>query len=77
LDTAIFFPLAFSAAFIWIEPGNDVSWATGSVALLGLGPMVPIWASLAVADWMVKILVDLLALMPFRLAIRKFAPKAV
>jgi uncharacterized integral membrane protein (TIGR00697 family) len=25
LDTAIFFTLAFSAAFIWLEPANDVS----------------------------------------------------
>ena len=75
IDTAIFFPLAFSAAFLWLEPGNDVSWATGPVPLLGLGPVVPLWASLAVADWGIKILVDIFALMPFRLAIARYATK--
>jgi queuosine precursor transporter len=75
VDTAIFFPLAFSAAFIWLEPGNDVSWATFSVPLLGFGPQVPLWASLAVADWGVKVLVDLFALMPFRAAIARYAPR--
>lgn len=77
IDTAIFFTLAFSAVFIWIEPANDVSWATGPVPLLGLGPMVPLWASLALADWGVKVVVDLFALMPFRMAIAKFAANAV
>ncbi len=75
MDTAIFFTIAFSAMFIWIEPGNDVSWATGPVPLLGLGPLVPLWVSLAMADWCVKVLVDLCALMPFRLAISRYATK--
>lgn len=75
MDTAIFFTIAFSAMFIWIEPGNDVSWATGPVPLLGLGPLVPLWVSLAMADWFVKVLVDLCALMPFRLAISRYATK--
>jgi uncharacterized integral membrane protein (TIGR00697 family) len=77
VDTAIFFTLAFSAMFIWIEPGNDVSWATGPVPLLGLGPLVPLWASLALADWGVKLLVDLVALMPFRLAVARYRTNAV
>lgn len=72
VDTAIFFTLAFSASFIWLEPSNDVSWATGSVALLGFGAMVPLWASLAVADFGVKMLVDICALLPFRFAIAKY-----
>jgi uncharacterized integral membrane protein (TIGR00697 family) len=76
IDTAIFFTLAFSASFIWLEPGNDVSWAIAPVQLLGFGPEVPLWASLALADWMVKILVDLLALMPFRFAIARYAIRA-
>ncbi len=77
IDTAIFFTVAFSAALIWIEPSNDVSWATGPVPLLGFGALVPLWASLALADWGVKVLVDLFALMPFRLAIGKIAANSV
>ena len=75
LDTALFFSIAFSAALIWLEPGNDVSWATGPVPLLGFGPDVPLWVSLATADWLVKVAVDVIALLPFRLAVYRFAAK--
>lgn len=76
VDTLIFFSLAFSADFIWLEPANDVSWATGPVPLLGFGPEVPLWQSLALADFCVKVAVDLIALMPFRIAIAKYASKS-
>lgn len=75
LDTAIFFSIAFSTALMWIEPGNDVSWAAGPVPLLGFGPEVPFWVSLACADWLVKLAVDGIALLPFRLAVYRFAAK--
>lgn len=75
VDTLLFFSIAFSAALIWLEPGNDVSWATASVPLLGFGPAVPLWVSLGVADWCVKVLVDIVALMPFRVAIAKYAAR--
>jgi len=71
LDTAIFFTLAFSATFAWIEPGNDTSWATGAV------PMAPLWVSLAIADWLVKLTLALLALAPFRAIVRKMAQPVV
>ena len=74
-DTALFFTFAFSSGLIWLEPGNDVSWANAPVALLGLGPEVPLWVSLGVADFGVKLAVDLLALLPFRLAIAKYAAR--
>ena len=74
-DTMIFFSVAFSASLVWIEPGNDIGWAAEQVSLLGLGPTVPLWVSLGVADWCVKLLIDLLALLPFRLAIAKYAAR--
>ncbi len=74
-DTVLFFSIAFSSALIWLEPSNDVSWAAESVPLLGFGPVVPLWVSLGMADWMVKVLVDLLALLPFRLAIARYAAR--
>ena len=67
VDTAIFFSVAFSTAFIALEPGNDVSWANEAVPLLGLGPVQPLWVSLAIADWMVKLSLALIALIPFRM----------
>ena len=71
LDTAIFFTVAFSAGMIWLEPGNDVSWANEALPLLGAGPVAPLWTSLAVADWMVKILLAVVALIPFRVLVAK------
>jgi uncharacterized integral membrane protein (TIGR00697 family) len=67
LDTALFFTLAFSAAFVWIEPGNDVSWAQEATAV------GPYWVALALADGAVKLGVALLALIPFRLITRQRA----
>lgn len=75
LDTCIFFPTAFSAALTLLEPANDVSWATAATPLLGLGPELPFWASLAVADWSVKIALALIALVPFRIIVGKLVAK--
>lgn len=66
LDTAIFFTVAFSAALALPAALGDVAWANEAVPLLGAGPAVPLWASLAVADWGVKMAIALAALVPFR-----------
>ncbi len=73
LDTVLFFSIAFSAQLAWLEPANDVSWANETLPLLGVGPMVPLWASLAVADWIVKLSLALVALIPFRLIVAHLA----
>jgi uncharacterized integral membrane protein (TIGR00697 family) len=75
LDTAIFFTVAFSAALTMIDPTNDVSWATAPGPLLGIGPDAPFWVSLAVGDWLVKLLMALVALLPFRLAVARLTAK--
>ena len=69
VDTALFFSIAFSASLSFVEPANDVSWAGEILPLVGIGPMVPLWVSLAVADWMVKLSLALLALVPFRIIV--------
>lgn len=73
VDTALFFSIAFSASLVWLEPGNDVSWAAETLPVLGLGPVAPLWVSLAVADWGVKLALALLALAPFRVIVRRLA----
>ena len=73
VDTALFFTIAFSAGLTVLEPGNDVSWANEALPLLGLGPVVPLWVSLAVADWGVKLALALIALLPFRLITGRIA----
>jgi uncharacterized integral membrane protein (TIGR00697 family) len=71
VDTAIFFTIAFSGSLAFFEPGNDVSWANELLPVLGAGPVAPLWVSLAVADWSVKLALALIALIPFRLIVRR------
>lgn len=71
LDTAIFFTVAFSGALGFLEPANDVSWAGEALPLLGAGPVAPLWVSLGLADWLVKLSLALIALIPFRLIVSK------
>jgi uncharacterized integral membrane protein (TIGR00697 family) len=71
IDTALFFSIAFSAQLAFLEPGNDVSWANEVLPMLGLGPAAPLWLSLALADWLVKVALSLVVLMPFRALVRR------
>ena len=71
LDTALSFAIAFSASLSFLEPANDVSWAGDILPILGHGPEAPLWVSLAIADWLVKLALALIALVPFRLITRK------
>ena len=67
VDTAIFFSIAFSGALSFIHPATDVSWASETLPILGMGPIAPLWVSLAIADWGVKLTLALVALIPFRM----------
>ena len=67
LDTFIFFSVAFSLTFVFIEPQNDVAWANEVSSLLNFFPIdTPFWISMAIADFMVKIFLASLFLIPFR-----------
>lgn len=71
LDTALFFSIAFSQS-ISVFGGTadaDINWAWDSVPLLLTGPEAPLWVTLALADWMVKMAIALIALIPFRLIV--------
>lgn len=76
VDTALFFTIAFSASLSFIEPGNDVSWAGEILPILGVGPLAPLWVSLAIADWGVKLSLALIALAPFRAITARLANPA-
>jgi len=71
VDTILFFSIAFSASLSFIEPANDVSWAGEILPVLGMGPEAPLWVSLAIADWSVKLALALIALVPFRIIVTK------
>lgn len=74
IDTVIFFSIAFAAAFNGFSAvaAEQVMWAQDAVPFLNAGPMVPLWVSLAVADWGVKIAVALVALVPFRIIVGRY-----
>ncbi|MBF2759339.1 MAG: queuosine precursor transporter [Ectothiorhodospiraceae bacterium AqS1] len=76
IDTALFFSIAFSESLNFLEPSGDVAWANEISPLIGLGPMAPLWVSLALADWFVKVALALIALAPFRLMINSLRPEA-
>jgi uncharacterized PurR-regulated membrane protein YhhQ (DUF165 family) len=75
VDTAIFFSIAFSASLTPIFPSDDVSWANELVPLLGHGSAQPLWVSLAVADWLVKMAQAIFALVPFRIIVGNLIQK--
>lgn len=65
VDTFVFFSIAFSALTYGIlADGND--WAQEVAPLLGVGPELPLWVSLALADLMVKLVLLPILLVPYR-----------
>lgn len=77
VDTALFFSIAFSEQLsgLFGENANmEVSWAFEAVPFMGFGAAVPLWVSLAFADWLVKMALALVALVPFRVLVAKLSP---
>jgi hypothetical protein len=78
VDTALFFGIAFSAVVsLGADADAAVSWAQIPAPFLLIGPEAPLWVTLAVADWVVKLAVALLALFPFRLITGRLAASRV
>jgi len=68
LDTILFFGIAFSARVAFIDSafGMEDGSLGFPVPFLGVGGEVPLWVSLAAGDFVVKILVALALLVPYR-----------
>ena len=79
VDTAIFFSIAFAAVFngLSASAADEVIWAQDAVPFLNAGPLVPLWVSLAVADWGVKLSIALLALLPFRFIVGRVSQRSI
>jgi hypothetical protein len=70
VDTALFFTIAFSVALSFGASADaQISWAQDAAPFLLTGPEAPLWVTLAVADWGVKLAIALIALVPFRLIV--------
>lgn len=66
LDTVLFFTIAFAA---FLPHDGNTGWANEAAPLLGMGGMAPLWVSLGLADWLVKLSLAIVALIPFRLIV--------
>lgn len=64
-DTALFFSLAFAAAFAVLGPLDE--FASQAAPFLGIGSEAPRWLSWAAGDLAVKLLIAAVALVPYRL----------
>ncbi|WP_170588342.1 queuosine precursor transporter [Ruegeria arenilitoris] len=73
LDTAIFFTIAFSAAVTVFGADADaaINWAWEPVPFMLSGPEAPLWVTLAFADWLVKLSLALVALIPFKVIVAR------
>lgn len=72
LDTFLFFSIAFSATLATSfgeTANNQINWAWESAPLLTMFEPAPLWVSLAIADWAVKLAIALVALVPFRIIV--------
>ncbi len=76
VDTALFFTIAFAGFISFGAYDADVLWAQEPQPFLTVGADAPLWVSLALADWAVKIAVALIALIPFRLIVSSRAVAA-
>ena len=68
LDTVLFFGLAMAPAFAGIDLffGMEDSSLAFPAPLLGVGPEVQLWVSLALGDFLVKLIMTVLMLAPYK-----------
>ncbi|WP_170329715.1 queuosine precursor transporter [Ruegeria arenilitoris] len=73
LDTALFFTIAFSASVTFFGANADaaINWAWEPVPFMLSGAMAPLWVTLAFADWLVKLSLALIALVPFKVIVAR------
>ncbi|GGB38452.1 membrane protein [Roseibium aquae] len=76
IDTMLFFSIAFAAQFAFIDSlfGLEDSSLAFPVPFLSVGAQVPLWVSLAAGDFVVKVLVAIAMLAPYRMILGLFRP---
>lgn len=75
LDTVLFFGLAFSARFAFLDTMTGAQDGSLAFAVPFLGGEAPLWVSLALGDFCVKILVGLAMLAPYGALMAWLAPR--
>ena len=69
----MFFTIAFSASVTFFGADADaaINWAWEPVPFMLSGPEAPLWVTLAFADWLVKLSLALIALIPFKVIVAR------
>lgn len=78
LDTILFFSVAFAQRFAFLDTalGREDGSLAFPVSLLGTGIEAPLWLSLALGDFAVKVLIGLLMLAPYGALLAILRPNA-
>jgi hypothetical protein len=78
LDTLIFFALSFSITLVFIfGADHNTEFMNQIVPILGIGGKASLWLSLALADYLVKLSLAILCLIPFRLLVAQLMARKV
>lgn len=78
LDTMIFFAVSFSISLIFIfGADHNTEFMNQIVPILGIGGKASLWLSLALADYLVKLSLAILCLIPFRLLVAQLMARKV
>lgn len=76
VDTLVFFSVAFASVFTFAGPGDD--FALEAAPLFGLLPVdAPRWLSWALGDLSVKLIIAVVALIPYRLIAARWRQPAI
>ncbi len=76
LDTLLFFGIAFSAPFAFLDAATGMPDGSLAFAVPFLGGEAPLWVSLAVGDFAVKIACGMAMLAPYGAIVAMMFPKA-
>lgn len=78
LDTALFFFVAFSGAMVGLlGADHNTEFFNEAVATPFGGAEMTRWIGTAFVDWLVKLSIALIALVPFRMIVTKISPRRV
>ncbi|PRD44514.1 hypothetical protein C5748_07485 [Phyllobacterium phragmitis] len=74
LDTLLFFSIAFAAKFAWIDSLTGMPDSSLAFPVPFFGMQIPLWASLAFGDFLVKTGIGIIMLAPYGVVLAVFAP---
>lgn len=76
VDTVLFFSLAFADRFAALDTAFGLEDGSLGFPVTMLGAEVPLWVSLAIGDFCVKLIVGAVMLAPYRLIVAMLKPPA-